>query len=150
MRTLAGDGEKVLERLSLSSHAFDINSAYSSVPCKSIFPNQGSFSGPGGFNSNPVGTGSCDGVRGVIGIDGTSESIIAMPSAPSGVWKRGRLEDMYLKIEEIADSRRMRAPVALVFVIGSGAILTLTIFGDRGRCYRFGGSRKKRAEQNFE
>jgi len=59
------EGEKLLERLCLWSQWFDINSSKSSVPCRLGMSIQGSFSGPAGFSSNPVGIGSRDGVSGV-------------------------------------------------------------------------------------
>jgi len=52
------------------------------VPCRLGISDQGSFSGPGGFNSNPLGIGGSGGVSGVAEIDGTGQFIILMLSVP--------------------------------------------------------------------
>jgi len=78
--------------LFLYCQGFDVNSAYSSVDCSHGISIHGSFSGPAGFNSNPVGMGRRDGVSGVGEIDGTGKSIKLMISPLSvggGLWVGG-------------------------------------------------------------
>jgi len=105
--------------------------------------NQSSFSGSEGFNSNPVGNGSFDGVRGVIGIDGTSQSIIGVLSSPSG---GGRREDLALRKEVMVDKKRLRVPLASGFASGSGDISIVNSSCDRSECYvcGSGGGKKER------
>ena len=117
-------GEKVLEHSRLSLQGFDTNSAYSSVLCRSRISNQGSFSGPGGFNSNPAGS-SDRGIRkeGREGKDGAPQSFNSLPSIPSGeVRKIGRRrEDLDLKGEEMVESRELGTRAASGPAISSGA-----------------------------
>lgn len=113
----------------------------------SALSNQSSFSGSEGFNSNPAGTGSRDGVRGVIGIDGTSQSIIGVLSSPSG---GGRREDLALKNEEMVDRKRLKTPLAPGSASGSGDISIVNISCDRRGRYACGGGEKKRGwEENL-
>lgn len=123
-------GEKVLEHLRLSLQGFDTNSAYSSVLCRSGISHQGTFSGPGGFNSNPAG--SSDGLirkegrggrGGRKGKDGAPQSFNSLPSVPSGeVRKIGRRrEDLDLKGEEMVERRELGTRAASGLAISSGA-----------------------------
>ena len=126
-------GEKVLEHSRLSLQGFDTNSAYSSVLCRSRISNQGSFSGPGVFNSNPAGSsdrgirkegrGGRGGREGREGKDGAPQSFNSLPSIPSGeVRKIGRRrEDLDLKGEEMVESRELGTRAASGPAISSGA-----------------------------
>lgn len=118
----------LLERLCLVFHGFDTNSLYSSVFYRSGFSNQGSFSGPGSFNSNPVGSSDTE-----IGGGGTEEGISkpcnSMLSISSGEFlKRGSRECLDLKMEEMVERKRCSAAVASGSASGSGAILMLGFF----------------------
>ena len=126
-------GEKVLEHLRLSLQGFDTNSAYSSVLCRSGISNQGTFSGPGGFDSNPAGSsdglirkegrGGRGGRGGRKGKDGAPQSFNSLPSIPSGeVRKIGRRrEDLDLKGEEMVERGELGTRPASGPAISSGA-----------------------------